>query len=264
MKRLLAAAALVVLVLVGTACRVEVGIDVDVDESGASVVTVTAVADAAVVTASPRLMDDLAFEDLESLGWEIDGPDATPDGGLQVVLRREAADLAELTAVLAHVGAPLQNVRVARADEFARSSWEVTGRAVLEGGTAGLIDPDALSALGAAPFITDLDAAGLALADVATMTLRMRLPGTLTSTTGDANDSTITWQLPLDGSQVPLQAFSERTDRGAEVARTTADIARFVLVVWVVVGATFVAWVVFARRRRRRLRARTRRATPPA
>jgi hypothetical protein len=262
MKRLLAAAAVFALVVLTSACRVEVGIDVQVDESGTSVVTVTAEADADLLAASPRLLDDLRFDDLVAVGWQVEGPERTPDGGAVVVLRREASDLDELAAVLGDVGAPLRDVAVARVDEFARSTWELTGTSAVADGTAGLIDPEALGALGEAPFATDLADAGVSLADVVTMSLRVRLPGELTRTTGDATDGVITWQLPVDGTQVSLQAFSERTDRTASVARTTADVARFVLVVWVMVGVTFVVWVILARQRRRR--ARIRRATPPA
>jgi hypothetical protein len=266
MKRLNAAAryiaALIAVTLVLSACRVDVAIDVEVTESGASTVTVTALADAWLLAQVPRLLDDLSLSDLAAVGWRIDGPQPTADGGVRVVLQREARDLEDLAAVLADVGAPLSSMRVVRADEFARSSWELSGRSVLHDGTAALVDPEALSALGAAPFAAELNEAGVTLAEVMTLTLRMRLPGDLVSTTGDARDGVITWSLPVDGTQVSLQAFSERTDRGATVARTVADITRFVLVVWVLVGVTFMAWVFFARSRRRR--ARRHRATPPA
>lgn len=266
MTRLGAAAryvtACIAVMLVVSACRVDVAIDVEVTEAGTSTVVVTVEAGADLVAQVPRLVDDVDFSDLAAVGWTIDGPQRTDAGGLRVVLQREAADLEALTSVLAELGGPLLNVQVMRADEFARSSWELTGRSVLNDGTAGLVDPEALAALGAAPFATELDETGVTMAEVMTVTLRMRLPGDLVSTTGDARDGVITWSLPVDGTQVSLQAFSERTDRGATVARTVADIARFVLVVWVLVGVTFMVWVVFARSRRRR--ARHYRATPPA
>lgn len=263
MRRLWAAAALIALMVVTAACQVDVAIDVAVESSGASVVTVTAVADAELLKQVPRLADDVALDDLRSVGWQIEGPTATDDGGLQVQLRREVDDLEALEQVLAELGAPLRDVTVQRADEFARTSWQVTGRSVISDGTADLVDPDALALLGAAPFATDLADTGLTLAEVLNVRLRLQVPGDLVRTTGDAVDGVITWTLPVDGSQVTLEAFSEQTDRGAQVARTTADIVRFVLVVWVVVAATFVTWVLFARNRRRR-RARARRATPPA
>lgn len=262
MRRLWATAALLALVALTAACQVEVDIDVTVDDTGASVVTLTAVADAAVMAQVPRLADDVAVDDLKAVGWEVDGPTRTDDGGLRIELRREVATLEALETVLAELGAPLDDLRVERSDEFARTSWQVTGRSRLSDGTAGLIDPEALAVLGAAPFATDLTDAGLDLADVVDLELRLQLPGDLVRTTGETIDGVITWTLPVDGTQVTLDAFSERTDRGADVARTAADIVRFILVVWVLVAATFVTWVLVARRRRRR--ARRRRATPPA
>lgn len=253
---------LIAVVVVTAACRVQITIDVDVSESGASTVIVTAHVDAAVLAQVPRLLDDVDFSDLVAVGWQIEGPERTDDGGLRVVLQRDARDLNELDVVLGELGPPLSTMRVVRADEFARSSWELTGRSVLNDGTAGFVDPEALAALGAAPFGTELNEADLTLAEVLTLNLQLRLPGELVSTTGDAREGVITWSLPVDGTQVSLQAFSERTDRGATLARTVADIARFVLVVWVLVGVTFMAWVAFARSRRRR--ARRYRATPPA
>lgn len=263
MRRLWAAAALVGLILITAACQVDVTIDVAVEPSGASTVTVTAVADAAVLEQVPRLADDIALDDLASVGWEVEGPEETGDGGLRVQLRRTVDDLEALERVLAELGAPLRDLSVERADEFARTSWQVTGRSVLSDGTADLVDTDALALLGAAPFATDLADSGLDLAEVLTVRLRLQVPGDVVRTTGDTVDGAITWTLPVDGTQVALEALSERTDRGAEVARTTADIVRFVLVVWLVVAATFVTWVLFARKRRRR-RARARRAAPPA
>jgi len=267
MRRLWAALGVATLVVVTVGCRVDVTVDVEVDESGTSVVTVTAIADAALVKRVPRLVDDVALDDLAAVGWEVDGPEATDDGGLRVSLQRRVDSLEGLATVLADVGPPLNGLRVIRTDEFARTRWEIAGRGVLNDGTAGLVDADALTLLGAAPFATDLAEAGLDLAEVLHVELRMTIPGEPVRTTGERVDGVITWNLPVDGTPVTLEALSERTDRGAEVARTTADVVRFVLVVWVVVAATFVAWVLFARSRRRRrarARARARRAAPPA
>lgn len=261
MRRLWAAAALIALVVMTSACQVGVDIEVIVDDAGSSVVTVTVEADAAVLAASPRLASDLVFDDLEAVGWVVTGPEPIDGGGLRVSLRREAADLDGLMAVLDEIGPPLRDVDVQRADEFARTTWQVTGRSVVSDGTAEFLDADGLALLGAAPFATDLSDLGRELGDVVQMQLRLRLPGDLVRTSGTATDDIIEWSLPTDGTLVTLEAFSERTDRGATIARTAADVARFVLVVWVVVGATFVVWVLFARQRRRSRRLR---ATPPA
>jgi hypothetical protein len=261
MRRLWAAAALIALVVMTSACQVGVHIEVIVDDSGSSTVTVTVQADAAVLAASPRLASDLVVDDLVTVGWDVTGPEPTEDGGLQVVLRREVADLAGLAGVLAEIGPPLRAVEVQRADEFARTTWLFTGRSVVSDGSAEFLDADGLLLLGAAPFMTDLSDLGRDLGDVLSMQFRLRLPGDMVRTSGTTTGDTIEWRLPMDGTLVTLEAFSERTDRGATVARTAADVARFVLVVWALVGATFVVWVLFARRRRR---SRHLRATPPA
>lgn len=261
MRRLWAAAALIALVVMTSACQVKVHIDVVVNDTGTSAVTVTVQADAAVVAASPRLASDLVVDDLVAVGWEVTGPDATDDGGVQLVLRREASDLESLAAVLAEIGPPLRGFEVRRADEFARTTWQVTGRSVVSDGTAEFLDADALSLLGSAPFVADLSDLGRELDAVVQMELRLQIPGELVRTSGTVNDGIIEWRLPMDGTLVTLEALSERNDRGATLARTAANVARFVLVVWVLVGATFVVWVLFARRRRRSQRLR---ATPPA
>lgn len=260
MRRLWAAAALIALVVMTSACQVKVHIDVVVNDSGTSAVTVTVQADAAVLAASPRLASDLVVDDLIAVGWDVSGPEVTDDGGMQMVLRRDARDLADLAAVLAEIGPPLRGLEVQRADEFARTTWQVTGRSVVSDGTAEFLDAQGLSLLGSAPFVTDLSDIGRELDAVLDMQLRLQLPGELVRTSGTLNDGGIEWRLPMDGTLVSLEALSERTDQGANLARTAADVARFVLVVWVLVGATFVVWVLFARRRRRYQRLR---ATPP-
>jgi hypothetical protein len=257
-RRASAAVALLALVAVLTGCRIDVAVDVVVDDDGSGTVTVTAVADAEVLSEVPGLADDVAVDDLREDGWEIEGPDPTADGGLRIVLRRGFDDLNELNEVLVNLGGPFGRVSVGREDSFARTGWAVDGVLRLDGGLSAFADQALVDAVRAVPYEDDLAARGLSLEQAVTITFSIRLPGSLTETTGierrTDQGTVVTWTAPLDGSSMSVATLSERTDRGAEIANTTASVAQFLLVSWITLSLTFIGWVVFARHRRKRRR----------
>ena len=255
-------AALVVAMATLVSCRVDVAVDIEVTESGGGTITVSAIADPDLIGIVPRLVEDLALDDLAAAGWTVQGPATTEEGGLEVSATREVADLAGMNAALAQLGGPLDDIRITRSDEFARTAWDISGRTTPAEDTGVFADTELLDALGAEPLAEDLAERGLTLADVASTTLRIRLPGDPVSTTGTFAEGVVSWQVPLDGTSLDLATVTERVDDTARRARTTADVARFVMVVWILVTAPFVVWVLLARRRRRI--ARRRRATPLA
>lgn len=252
-RRLTTVAAALITLAVLAGCRVDVTVDVDVADDGSGTVTVTAVADAGLVDEVPELADDLRFDDLATAGWTVTGPDQTPDGALQVVLEHPFSDPAEATDLLAQLNGPagpLVGAELARASEFAETTWTFDGTLRVTGGVDAFADADVLAAVGATPYVDDLE--GIALADALGIRLDLTLPDAVDDTTGvRAEDGrTVSWSVPLDGSEVALTTIATRTDTGAKVARTVAQVAQFLLVAWIVLAATFVAYVVVARRRR--------------
>jgi hypothetical protein len=69
-------------------------------------ITITVVADKAVVDKAPGLVGDLRLDDVRAAGWAVEGPTATPDGGLQVVLSQPFSTPAQANAILANVNSP--------------------------------------------------------------------------------------------------------------------------------------------------------------
>ena len=81
-------------------CRVDATVELVIGPDGTGTLTVTAVADAEVVQQAPGLADDLRFDDAVAAGWSVDGPAATEDGGLRVVLTHPVTSAAEATNLL--------------------------------------------------------------------------------------------------------------------------------------------------------------------
>jgi hypothetical protein len=237
-------------------CQVDISVDVVLDEAGAGTVTVTARADAEVLAVAPRLGEDLELEDLKTRGWTLEGPNPTPDGGLEVVATREVDDLTGLNAALADIGPPVIDLRVERTDEFARTAWTLSGETAAITGPGAFADDGLVEALGEEPVAQDFTDRGLTIADTLDYSLSIRLPGEPVTTTGELVDGVLRWQVPVDGTTLDISAIAERTDDIARQARTVADVARFVMVVWILITVPFVIWVLMARRRRRLARRR--------
>ena len=100
-----------------SACRVDSVVTVDMAHDGSGTVTIEAIADAAVVQAAPGLAGDLRFDDAIASGWTVDGPTATDDGGLRVVLTRPFANVDEANVLLRSISGsagPLRDVTLSR------------------------------------------------------------------------------------------------------------------------------------------------------
>ena len=96
------------------ACKVDATVDVTIGPDGTGSVAVTAVADAEVVQQAPGLAADLRFDDAEAAGWTVEGPTATPDGGLRVVLTHPVTSAADATNVLNSLGPPFVGMKLDR------------------------------------------------------------------------------------------------------------------------------------------------------
>jgi len=66
------------------------------------------------------------------------------------------------------------------------------------------------------------------------------LPGVVERTTGIDNLNTITWRVPLDGSEQSVLTTSRNTAVRATVARLISGLFRFLLIAWLLfmVGVT--------------------------
>lgn len=270
---LLVVAALAVL----SGCRVDVGVDVQMAQNGSGSITVTAIADAAVVAAAPGLADDVRLDDVRAAGWSAEGPVATPDGGLQLVLRHDFATPDEATSLLASLNGPqgpMQAVMLSREATDRAITYAVRGKVGLEAGLQSFTDPDLLAAVGAEPYADQIEAAGVTADDAVAVTLTLHLPGEVQATTGDqgmggtlgeSTDSTVapyvTWSVPTDGTSTDVATTTRVSLERGGIWAPLATVALVALIAWAVLSVVLIALVV---RKRRRVRRRRRRVTPSA
>lgn len=270
----------VLLVLVAAlalaACKVDTTVDVVVQPDGSGSITLTAVADAEVVSKAPGLAEDLRFDDVEAAGWTVEGPTATDDGGLQVVVSHPFATVQEATALLQSLNGPdgpLHDVVIGRTVTDDDITTTLSGSIRVSNGLDAFADPDVLAAIGGSPYADDLAAANLRPADVLTFTFTADLPGdavvdpsstapgtTPEITTDDSaparDDDLHVWSVPLDGTTADLATTSVLSHGGGGgVWGTVATVALVALIAWLVFAAGFILLVAKARRDRARRRA---------
>jgi hypothetical protein len=240
-------ALLAVLVLAG--CRVDVAVDLTLGADGTGELAVTATADAEVVERAPGLAGDLRFDDAEAAGWIVTGPDPTDEGGLTVTLRHPVTSAEEATNLLASLGPPFVDPRLARTADGDEVAWTLDGTLTLPAGFDSFADSELLAAVGGTPFADDL--AGTAPADSMSVVLRADLPGEVEQTTGDRRDGALEWDAPLDGSTVDLDTRTvQRPASGGAWAGPLSVLALVLLMGWLIAAGLFTAFVVRARRRR--------------
>jgi hypothetical protein len=208
MQRLL----LVTLALTSVAmgCRTTATVEVDVREDGSGRVAVTVVVDgeAARALGGPGA---IALDDLRATGWDVVGPEATPDGGLRVGVHQDAASPEDLQRLLIEVGGVdgvFRDVEVAVADGFASTGYRFRTRVEVTGELTQFSDPQLAASLGGVAVgwtPEELEAAGATEPDAGELILRVRLPGGADPAPGGGNDverdgEWAVWSLPLSGS----------------------------------------------------------------
>ena len=247
---------MVVLLLAG--CHVDATVDLVIGPDGTGSVTVTAIADADVVRQAPGLAADLRFDDAKAAGWTVDGPTATADGGLRVVLAHDVASAAEATNLLASLGPPFVGMKLDRvaSQNGATATTTLTGQLALTGGFAAFADSDLLAAVGGTPYAAQLSAAGATPQTALSVTLRARLPGTVEDTNGRDDHGTRVWAAPLDGTAQVIQLRTHQSPGGGGFASVLATGLLVLLVVWLVAATAFIVSVVRARARRAKRRRR--------
>ncbi len=259
MTRVRRVLALLLVAFTLAACKVDTTVDVAVKPDGSGTITLTAVADAELVQKAPGLAEDLRFDDVTAAGWTVDGPTATDDGGLKVVVSHPFATVEEATALLQSLNGPdgpLHDVAIGRTVTDEAITTTLTGNVRVANGLDAFADPDVLAAIGGSPYADDLAAASLRPADVMTFTFSADLPGdVVTPSSGSASTPTLTWTVPLDGTTADLATTSVLAQgSSSSVWGTVSNIVLFVLIAWVVLAVGFIAFVAKARRDRARRR----------
>ena len=255
---------LVALAGVLAACRVDVGVDLVIGDDGTGQLVVTATADAELVQQVPGLAADLRVDDAVAAGWVVEGPTATDDGGLTVVLRHPVTSAEDATNLLAGLGPPFAGVRLERtvSPDGKETTLALTGQLTLPAGFDSFTDADLVAAVGGTPFAERLAASGATPTGSMAVTFGADLSGEVEETTGQDNDGTLTWEAPLDGTALAVTTRTvDRPATGGGWAGTVTTIALVLLVGWLVVAAAVIVSVARARSRRakaRRLRRRQR------
>jgi hypothetical protein len=248
--------ALVACALVLAGCRLDVDVSVAIEPDGTGIVTVYALADAELANQVPGLVDALVFDDAEAAGWQVDGPRATADGGVEVTLVHTVTGPQELTNVLDSLGPPFTDMRAGRTTDGDQTSNAIDGTLQLPDGFESFADADLIAAAGGLPFEQQFDEMGTTPAESMSFTLRIQLPGEVISTTGvEVEPNVLEWQAPLDGSSLSIATVTvQRPADGGAWAGPLATAALVALIVWVALSVAFISFVVVTRRRRQRRR----------
>jgi len=245
-------ALIVISVMLLTACRVDATVDISMNAEGSGDITVTAIADADVVSRAPGLSEDLRFDDAEAAGWTVTEPAPTDDGGLRVELSHSFANPEEATALLQSIngsGGPLHGATVTRVVRDDGTSVSLTGTLRIDG-LAAFADPDVLAAVGATPYAEEVVATNPSPSDAVRVTVRAALPGRITSATGTISGGSVSWIVPLDGSQLDLGSTAVDDHGTAKIWGVAANAAVIALGVWCLLAVLFISWVVRQRKRR--------------
>ena len=225
----------------------------NVNPNGSGEVTVVITADKAVVAKAPNLATDLRTDDLVTAGWEVSKPIKTKTGGLTVTLARPFRNPAEANIALSQVNGakgPLHEMVVSRSGKDTNSQWSLAGRLEVTGGLEAFIDDAGLELVGAAPYLANVQEAGLDLGDAVGITFTTRLPGTIDQSTGVKGDGLVSWAIPMDGSKVDVATTSTNVDVASSISRVSKVLLLGLLVLWIVATLILLMLVGNARQRR--------------
>lgn len=256
-------AALVCVALLLSACRIDTTVSMRVERDGSGEVTVLIVANKDIVDQAPGLSEDLDFADLVNVGWEVEGPTATTEGGLQVVLTHPFENESQATAVLMQLNGergPFRDVALTRSGEARDSLWTLSGRLEVTGGLQAFADDQLVEIVGGTPYQATVDKAGLDLGKAIGLTFRATLPGDVKTTTGFVEGTELTWRVATDGTPVDLATTTENVDVVGTIGGVIGFVGRALTVIWVLFIAA-VAFLVYRRQNARRTAREARRAS---
>ena len=243
-----------------SSCRVDQTVSLAVEPNGSGKVTVVITADKAIVAKAPKLAEDLRTDDLVEAGWKVTKPVKTKAGGLTVTLVRPFRNPAEANIALSQVNGPkgpLHEMVVTRTGKDTNSQWSLAGRLEVTGGLEAFIDDAGLALVGAAPYLANVQEAGLDLGDAVGITFTATLPGEIDQSTGLKGDGVVSWAVPMDGSKVDIATTSTNVDVVSSISRVGKALLLGLLVLWI--AATIVLLLLVGNARQRRAN----RASPP-
>ncbi len=248
----------VIAVVALAACKVDATVDVTIGPDGTGSVAVTAVADAEVVQQAPGLAGDLRFDDAKAAGWTVEGPTATPEGGLRVVLTHPVTSAADATNVLNSLGPPFASMKLDRVvtDDGDGATTTLTGQLVLTGGFDAFADADLIAAVGGSPYAAQITASGATPATALSVTLQATLAGKVEDTNGRADGAATVWTAPMDGSTADVRLVAVQSPGGGGFWSVASTVLLVLLVVWLAAATVFIVSVGRARARKAQRRRR--------
>ena len=238
-----------------SSCRVDQSVSLTVTPNGSGEVTVVITADKDIVAKAPNLASDLRTDDLVEAGWEVTKPVKTKTGGLTVTLVRPFRNPAEANIALSQVNGPkgpLHEMVVTRTGKDTNSQWTLAGRLEVTGGLEAFIDDAGLELVGAAPYLANVQEAGLDLGDAVGITFTAALPGDIDQSTGVKGDGIVSWAVPMDGSKVDIATTSTNVDVVSSISRVSKVLLLGLLVLWIAATVILLLLVSNARQRRSR------------
>jgi len=235
--RALRSAALATMVLVATSCQATAAVDLQIEPNGQGTVSVVVTADQDMVAAAPGLAESLSLSDAQAAGWQVSpvAPDA--QGRLQVRVWHDFDTPDEANLLLGQLSGtegPFRGLKITRDRDGGRSTWTLDGTLELVNGLSSLADAGLIQLAQAAPFQQDLAASGMTLDQAFLVTFRVTMPGTIDSTTGVQDISTVQWTAPLDGSAVEVTTQSTHESRLGAVAGPLAPALLWLAGGWLV------------------------------
>ena len=243
--------AVFVAMMVLCSCQINAVVTLDVAQSGAGLLTVNLIADSEVLAAAPNLADDLRFDDATAAGWIMTRPNKTADGGLQVSITHTFDNAEQVGVLLNQLSGefgPFKRMSLTRNGKDTDSTFNLDGVLQVDGGLNAFADAQMLKIIGGAPFEENLQQSGLDLGKVMTIDFVATLPGVIERTTGIDTENTVTWRVPLDGSEQSVLTTSRNTAVRATMARLVAGLFKFLLLAWLVLMAAVIAKVLYQRR----------------
>jgi hypothetical protein len=235
--RALRTAALATMVLVATSCQATAAVDLQIEPNGQGTLSVVVTADQDLVAAAPGLAESLSLSDAQAAGWQVSpvAPDA--QGRLQVRVWHDFDTPDEANLLLGQLSGtegPFRGLKITRDRDGGRSTWTLDGTLELVNGLSSLADAGLIQLAQAAPFQQDLAASGMTLDQAFLVTFRVTMPGTIDSTTGVQDISTVQWTAPLDGSTVEVTTQSTHESRLGAVAGPLAPALLWLAGGWLV------------------------------
>lgn len=232
----------------------EIGLDIDVEPDGTGTITLEIVVDAEVVARVPTVAEELVLDDVIAAGWEVDGPTATDDGGLRLVLTHTFESDREATNLLRSLGGPFKDMEMQRTTNGDEVTTQVGGRIGLTEGFATFADDELIEVVGGFPFADEIAESGATPSESIAVVVRADLPGEVideATNADDRDDGVLVWNVPTDGSVLQwLGAARQAPEEGAPWARPVAIAALVALIAWLVFMTGLIVLVVVARWRR--------------